>query len=127
MLEQAQRYLNLFEQYRGFKPREGNIDVDAQGTTTLRIPGFAEVKLHRGDKGKWEMPTVKTYAEGPRSVPGYKTPAGLGWPTERGMPSKIACIFADWYAKKRERGEKPPYFLCSPAEYLEKYPKKRWT
>jgi large subunit ribosomal protein L30 len=107
----AKEYFDLFEQYRGFRP-SAEVQHGADGTSRIKIEGFAEVII--GSGGGWAMPDVKTYPEGTAYEPAVR----LGWPSGRGMASKIACIFADYYARQRGPGEKPPYFLLSPADCL---------
>jgi hypothetical protein len=60
------------------------------------------------------MPYVNTYPEGDKYEPAVR----LGWRSGRGAAAVMACIFADFYAKPPLRGEKAPYLLVSPEEYL---------
>jgi hypothetical protein len=112
----AEEYFRLFEQYRGFRPVAEKVETGADGITRIKISGFAEVDI--GRNGGWSMPDVKSYPEGNDYEPARR----LGWPGDRGCASKIACIFADYYAQ--DRGQGPPYFRFSPADYLRKFPKR---
>jgi endonuclease III len=106
----VENYLREFQQYRGFRP-DATITTDAYGAAHIQIPGFAEVTISRD--GRCDMPKIKSFPEGGD----YVTQAKPGWPTERGAAAKMACIFADFY-RNRERGDKPPYFLFTPGEWL---------
>ncbi|MFY9562030.1 MAG: hypothetical protein WAQ52_17490 [Terriglobales bacterium] len=118
-LTAAGEYFRLFKQYRGFRPVAENVESGADGTTRIKIRGFAEVVI--GSMGGWAMTDVKSYPEGNDYEPARR----LGWPGGRGWAAKIACIFADFYAQKRGPVERPPYFRLSPAAYLRESSKKK--
>jgi len=107
MNAKAEQYFSLYEQYRGERP-SGKVEVVEQDEITrIKAEGHAEVTIGRNNG--WAL-AAKSYPEGNDYEPARR----LGWPGGRGWPAKIACIFADYYA----RGEKPPYLSQSPAQFL---------
>jgi hypothetical protein len=105
-------YRELFARYRGFPIPPEAVETDSDGITRIRMEGFADVRI--GPDGGISMPRVISYPEGE----GYAPAEELGWLRRRGAGAIMACIFADFYARPRRRGEKAPYLLVSPEEYL---------
>ena len=106
-----EEYRQLFEQYRGFPIPPDAVQTDSDGITRIRMEGFADVRI--GPKGGPSMPRIISYPEGGDYAPAED----LGWLRGDGAGAIMACIFADFYARRR-RGEKAPYLLVSPEEYL---------